>query len=80
MKNKLSINELCYSTLSSDKPNSFDTYVSQGGYETWKKIIKEMTNTNFHIPPEYVFFDICIDDKELTHKEYLKNYDNDEIN
>ena len=42
MKNKLSINELCYSTLSSDKPNSFDTYVSQGGYETWKKIIKEM--------------------------------------
>ena len=37
MKNKLSINELCYSTLSSDKPNSFDTYVSQGGYETWKK-------------------------------------------
>ena len=31
MKNKLSINELCYSTLSSDKPNSFDTYVSYGG-------------------------------------------------
>ena len=42
MKNKLSINELCYSTLSSDKPNSFDTYVSQGGYETWKKIIKDL--------------------------------------
>ena len=42
MKNKLSINELCYSTLSSDKPNSFDTYVSQGGYGTWKKIIKEL--------------------------------------
>ena len=42
MKNKLSINELCYSTLSSDKPNSFDTYVSQGGYETWKKIIIEI--------------------------------------
>ena len=46
MKNKLSINELCYSTLSSDKPNSFDTYVSQGGYGTWKKIIKdEFSNT-----------------------------------
>ena len=42
MKSKLSINELCYSTLSSHKPNSFDTYVSQGGYETWKKIIKEL--------------------------------------
>ena len=36
-----------------------------------------MTNTNFHIPPEYVFFDVCIDDKELTHKEYLKNYNNE---
>ena len=39
MENKIRINELCYSTLSSDKPNTFDTYVSNGGYDAWKKII-----------------------------------------
>ena len=39
MENKIRINELCYSTLSSDKPNTFDTYVSNGGYDAWKKIV-----------------------------------------
>ncbi len=42
MKDKYNINELCYSTLSSDNPNSYETYVSQGGYETWKKILREL--------------------------------------
>ena len=31
MEDKIRINELCYSTLSSDKPNTFETYVDQGG-------------------------------------------------
>ncbi len=39
MENKIRINELCYSTLSSDKPNAFNTYVSDGGYDAWKKIV-----------------------------------------
>ena len=39
MEDKIRINELCYSTLSSDKPNTFETYVDQGGYSTWKKIV-----------------------------------------
>ena len=39
MEDKIRINELCYSTLSSDKPNTFETYLDQGGYSTWKKIV-----------------------------------------
>ena len=39
MKNNIRINELCYSTLSKDSPNSFETYVSLGGYSTWKNIV-----------------------------------------
>ena len=39
MEDKIRINELCYSTLSNDKPNTFETYVDQGGYSTWKKIV-----------------------------------------
>ena len=39
MKNNIRINELCYSTLSKDNPNSFETYVSLGGYSTWKNIV-----------------------------------------
>ena len=41
MSEKLKINEFCYSTLSSDEPNSFETYIKNGGYDAWKKIIKE---------------------------------------
>ena len=39
MNDNIRINELCYSTLSSDNPNSFETYVSLGGYSTWKNIV-----------------------------------------
>jgi NADH-quinone oxidoreductase subunit F len=30
---------LCYSTLSSNNPNTYDTYIKLGGYETWKNIL-----------------------------------------
>ena len=39
MKDNIKVNELCYSTLSHDNPNSYDTYVSLGGYSTWKNIL-----------------------------------------
>ena len=41
MNDNIRINELCYSTLSSDNPNSFETYVSLGGYSTWKNIVSK---------------------------------------
>ena len=44
MKNNIRINELCYSTLSSDNPNSYETYIKQGGYSTWRKIISSMSD------------------------------------
>ena len=44
MNNKLRINELCYSTVSSKDPNSYKTYVDQGGYSAWKKILAELTD------------------------------------
>ena len=39
MNNNIKINELCYSTLSHENPNSFETYESLGGYSTWKNIV-----------------------------------------
>ena len=44
MKNNIRINELCFSTLSSNNPNSLETYLSQGGYSTWKKIVNDFTD------------------------------------
>lgn len=41
-------NEICFRTLHLDKPWTLDTYVSAGGYEQWKKILRE------NIPPEKV--------------------------
>ena len=41
MKDNIKINELCYSTLSHDNPNSYETYVSLGGYSTWKNILSD---------------------------------------
>ena len=43
MNNNIKINELCYATLSMENPNSFETYVSLGGYSAWKKIIANST-------------------------------------
>ncbi len=42
------INEVCFRTLRLDKPASLDTYLSIGGYEQWKKILREK------MPPEKV--------------------------
>ena len=39
MNNNIKINELCYSTLSHENSNSFETYESLGGYSTWKNIV-----------------------------------------
>lgn len=39
-------NEVCFRTLSADKPWSLSAYESVGGYSAWRKILKEKT------PPE----------------------------
>ena len=44
MSENIKINELCYSTLSSSNPNSYETYISNGGYEAWKKIVSSSMN------------------------------------
>ena len=44
MSEEIKINELCYSTLSSSEPNSYETYINNGGYEAWKKIISSSMN------------------------------------
>lgn len=41
-------NEICFRTLHLDKPWTLATYQSVGGYEQWKKILKEK------IPPEKI--------------------------
>jgi len=37
-------NEVCFSTLHLDKPWTRSTYESSGGYEVWKRILKEKTS------------------------------------
>ena len=37
----MSLNEVCYATLRFDEPWSFENYLEVGGYEAWKKILKE---------------------------------------
>jgi len=41
-------NEICFRTLNLDKPWTLETYLSVGGYEQWKKILRDK------IPPEKV--------------------------
>lgn len=41
-------NQVCFRTLNLDKPWSFETYQSVGGYEQWKKILRDKT------PPEQI--------------------------
>lgn len=41
-------NEICFRTLDQDKPWTLETYVRNGGYQQWKKILSEKT------PPEKV--------------------------
>ena len=40
MSENIKINELCYSTLSSSEPNSFETYIKNGGYDALESYIK----------------------------------------
>lgn len=42
------VNEVCFQTLQFDQPWTLDNYVKVGGYEAWKKILKNK------IPPEDV--------------------------
>lgn len=37
-------NEVCFSTMHLDKPWTLSTYESAGGYEVWKRILKEKTS------------------------------------
>jgi len=37
------VNEVCFSTLHEDKPWTLETYQKTGGYEAWKKILREKT-------------------------------------
>ena len=41
-------NELCFKNLHHDQPWRLSVYQGSGGYETWKKILKEKT------PPEKI--------------------------
>lgn len=41
-------NEVCFRTLKFDKPWTLATYIGVGGYEQWKKILREKT------PPEQI--------------------------
>ena len=36
-------NEICLATLGNDEPWSLKTYESTGGYQAWRKILKEKT-------------------------------------
>ncbi|MBA3660809.1 MAG: NADH-quinone oxidoreductase subunit NuoF [Gammaproteobacteria bacterium] len=42
------MNEVCFRTLKLDKPWTLATYLSAGGYEQWKKVLREQT------PPEKI--------------------------
>ncbi len=36
-----SLNRVCYRTLSSDQPWSMDSYLKEGGYQAWSRILRE---------------------------------------
>ncbi len=46
------VNQVCFTTLAFDEPWSFESYLRVGGYEAWKKILKEK------IPPEMVIEEV----------------------
>lgn len=35
------LNQVCYATVDADSPAALDTYLQQGGYAAWKKILRE---------------------------------------
>ena len=46
------INQVCYATLGSDQPWTLESYYRVGGWEAWKKILREK------IPPEKVLDEV----------------------
>ena len=46
------VNDVCYVTLKFDEPWSYNTYIKCGGYQAWRKILKE------NIAPEEVIQEI----------------------
>lgn len=40
----ISLNQVCYRTLSLENPSSLDTYLKIGGYSSWNKILQEKTS------------------------------------
>ena len=46
------LNQICYRTLHLDEPWTLDAYLSAGGYEVWKKILREKT------PPENIIAEL----------------------
>ena len=46
------MNEVCFRTLHLEKPWSLDAYLSVGGYEVWRKILKEKT------PPDTIIVEL----------------------
>jgi NADH-quinone oxidoreductase subunit F len=48
----MKLNQVCFRTMHLDQPWSFKTYLSVGGYEVWKKILREKT------PPEVILAEL----------------------
>ncbi len=48
----VTMNQICYRTLSHAKPWSLEAYLSVGGYQVWQKILKEQT------PPENIIAEL----------------------
>lgn len=48
----MSLNEVCYRTLHLDQPWTMQAYESIGGYQVWRKILKEKT------PPEQIIAEL----------------------
>ena len=46
------VNDVCYATLKFDEPWSYNTYIKCGGYQAWRKILKE------NIAPEEIIQEI----------------------
>lgn len=50
----ITTNQVCYRTLHHEKPWSLEAYLSVGGYEVWKKILREKT------PPDDIINELKI--------------------
>ncbi|MFU8798087.1 MAG: NADH-quinone oxidoreductase subunit NuoF, partial [Gammaproteobacteria bacterium] len=50
----MTLNQVCFRTLNLEQPWALKTYISAGGYEVWKKILREKT------PPENIIAELKI--------------------